>query len=142
MLISLQNISKHFGEKVILENVNAIISKLDRIGIIGENGAGKTTLLKIICGEYEADSGEFFISQNVRLGYLEQNSALHPELSLYEEMEQAFLPVLHAMEEMKSIEKQLQLHPSDHDLLQKHDALWLLCKLLMGIIWMFRLKRF
>ena len=123
MLISLQNISKHFGEKVILENVNAIISKLDRIGIIGENGAGKTTLLKIICGEYEADSGEFFISQNVRLGYLEQNSALHPELSLYEEMEQAFLPVLHAMEEMKSIEKQLQLHPSDHDLLQKHDAL-------------------
>lgn len=52
MLISLQNIGKQFGERVVLKGITATIAKEDRVGIIGENGAGKTTLLRILCGEY------------------------------------------------------------------------------------------
>lgn len=123
MLISLQKLGKHFGERTILSNVDAIISKQDRIGIIGENGAGKTTLLKIICGEYEPDEGEFYLASGVRLGYLEQNSALDPSLTIYEEMQKAFQPVLRALERMKEIEQLLQNSHSD-ELLQEHDRLF------------------
>ena len=123
MLISLQDVGKSFGEQTILTNVNAVISKEDRIGIIGENGAGKTTLLKIICGEYEEDAGEFFLAKGARLGYLEQNSALDPSLTIYEEMQKAFSPILQAMERMEEIEKQLQYDHSNTNLLQEHDNL-------------------
>lgn len=122
MLISLQDVGKNFGEKVILEHITAVVSKQDRVGIIGENGAGKTTLLRIICGEYEPDQGEFSLARGARLGYLEQNSVLDPGLTVYGEMKKAFAPVLAAMEKMEQLEKQLEQHP-DADLLEEHDQL-------------------
>ncbi len=122
MLISLQDVGKNFGEKVILEHITAVVSKQDRVGIIGENGAGKTTLLRIICGEYEPDEGEFSLARGARLGYLEQNSVLDPSLTVYGEMQKAFAPVLAAMERMEQLEKQLEQHP-DNALLEEHDQL-------------------
>ncbi len=122
MLISLQDVGKNFGEKVILEHITAVVSKQDRVGIIGENGAGKTTLLRIICGEYEPDQGEFSLARGARLGYLEQNSVLDPGLTVYGEMKKAFAPVLAAMEKMEQLEKQLEQHP-DAELLEEHDQL-------------------
>ena len=119
MLISLQDVGKNFGEKVILEHITAVVSKQDRVGIIGENGAGKTTLLRIICGEYEPDQGEFSLARGARLGYLEQNSVLDPGLTVYGEMKKAFAPVLAAMEKMEQLEKQLEQHP-DAELLEEH----------------------
>lgn len=122
MLISLQDVGKNFGEKVILEHITAVVSKQDRVGIIGENGAGKTTLLRIICGEYEPDQGEFSLARGARLGYLEQNSVLDPGLTVYGEMKKAFAPVLAAMEKMEQLEKQLEQRP-DAELLEEHDQL-------------------
>lgn len=123
MLISLENVFKSFGENTILDNINAVVSKQDRIGIIGENGAGKTTLLKVLCGEYEIDKGELYFAKNVRLGYLEQNHALNPALTIYQEMEKAFAEVLSAMDRMKTIEEKLKYHPDNVDLLEEHDTL-------------------
>ncbi|MEG0649787.1 MAG: ATP-binding cassette domain-containing protein, partial [Oscillospiraceae bacterium] len=76
MLITMQNLAKSFGAEIVLTNVNAVIQREDRIGMIGENGAGKTTLLKIICGELLPDSGEISFARDLVLGYLEQNSKL------------------------------------------------------------------
>ena len=67
MLISLQNIGKQFGERVVLKGITATIAKEDRVGIIGENGAGKTTVLRILCGEYEPDEGEFNLAGGARI---------------------------------------------------------------------------
>ncbi|MEG1104862.1 MAG: GTP-binding protein, partial [Oscillospiraceae bacterium] len=51
MLITMQNLAKSFGAEIVLTNVNAVIQREDRIGMIGENGAGKTTLLMHLLGQ-------------------------------------------------------------------------------------------
>lgn len=101
MLITIQNLQKSFGADIVLDNINALVDKQDRIGIIGENGAGKTTFIKVVLGEYLPDGGEVTFAQGTTIGYLEQNSVLDPTLTVYGEMENAFSSVTAAMEEMK-----------------------------------------
>lgn len=71
-LLSVENLSKAFGEKVIFNNLTFGIDDKDKIGIIGVNGTGKSTLLKIIAGEEEADSGNVIKMNGLRVGYLPQ----------------------------------------------------------------------
>lgn len=72
--IELENISKSYGEKLLMENYNYIFLKNDRIGIIGPNGCGKTTLLKIINGIVKPDTGTVEIGQTIRIGYFSQEN--------------------------------------------------------------------
>ena len=120
MLIDLEKLGKTFGEKVVLRDVTARVEKGDRVGIVGENGAGKTTLLKILTGEYAEYEGEFTLSRNVRLGYLEQNASLSGELDVYVAMRDAFARVLDAMARMQAIERMLADRPQEEALLQEH----------------------
>lgn len=71
-LLSVENLSKAFGEKVIFNNLTFGIDDKDKVGIIGINGTGKSTLLKIIAGEEEADSGNVIKMNGLRVGYLPQ----------------------------------------------------------------------
>jgi ATP-binding cassette subfamily F protein 3 len=124
MLISLENLGKSFGESVVLEQVNALVEKEDRIGIVGQNGAGKTTLLKILTGEYADYNGEFNIARGVTLGYLEQNARLDTTLDVYGEMRSSFAPVLDAMAQMQILERKMAAGGGeDPALLEKHAAL-------------------
>ncbi len=71
-LITLDNISLRFSEKVILDEINATIHKGDKIGLIGRNGEGKSTFLKVLAGIVTADDGDLKIKNNTRISYLEQ----------------------------------------------------------------------
>ncbi|MDO4302088.1 MAG: ABC-F family ATP-binding cassette domain-containing protein [Clostridia bacterium] len=71
-LLSVENLCKSFGEKVIFNNLTFGIDDKDKIGIIGVNGTGKSTLLKIIAGEEEADSGNVVKMNGLRVGCLPQ----------------------------------------------------------------------
>ena len=68
MLVDLNNITKNYGEEVILENCNLSINDRDRIGLIGVNGAGKSTLLNIISGNLNYDNGNLFIKKGLEIG--------------------------------------------------------------------------
>lgn len=72
-VIMLKNVSKHFDDKQLFEQVNMHIAFQERTAIIGENGTGKSTLLKLILEEIPADSGEVGVGSNVKIGYLSQN---------------------------------------------------------------------
>lgn len=72
-LITLENISKSYSEKILFNNINLGINSGDKIGIIGINGTGKSTLLKIISGISESDSGKIIKGNKVRVEYLSQN---------------------------------------------------------------------
>lgn len=72
--VELNEISKAYGEKVLMKDFNYIFLKNDRIGIIGPNGSGKSTLMKIIAGWLEPDSGTVTIGQTVKMGYFSQES--------------------------------------------------------------------
>lgn len=71
-LLTVENISKSFGEKIIFNNITFGINDTDKIGIIGVNGTGKSTLLKIIAGYDEPDDGQVVKMNGLRVGYLPQ----------------------------------------------------------------------
>ena len=71
-LITLDNISLRFSEKVILDEINATIHKGDKIGLIGRNGEGKSTFLKLLAGLISADDGDLKIQNRTTISYLEQ----------------------------------------------------------------------
>ncbi|QOR67792.1 ABC-F type ribosomal protection protein [Cytobacillus suaedae] len=74
-VMKIRDIKKSFGDKVILEKVNADFKKGDRIGLVGNNGAGKTTLANIIYGKIQPDSGTVNISkQGLKMGFLLQST--------------------------------------------------------------------
>ena len=72
--IELQNISKSYGARKLIDDYSYIFLKNDRIGIIGPNGCGKTTLLKIINGIVKPDNGTIEIGKTIRIGYLSQEN--------------------------------------------------------------------
>lgn len=76
MIIDMNGISKSFGAKTVLTNLDLKIEDHDRIGLIGENGAGKSTLLNIIIGDLEYDTGTFAKGTGKKIGFLRQDSGL------------------------------------------------------------------
>jgi ATP-binding cassette subfamily F protein 3 len=72
-MISIDNLSKSFGDRVLLDGVNVRINSRERVGLVGRNGHGKTTLLKLITGEEQPDDGAVVIPKNYRIGYVQQH---------------------------------------------------------------------
>lgn len=87
MVIEAKNISKSFGERVLIDNLSFKIPKGAIVGIIGPNGAGKTTLFKMITGQEKPDSGEIIIGETVDLGYVDQSrDELRADKNIWEEI--------------------------------------------------------
>lgn len=85
IVAELENVSKSFGEKVIVRDFSSIIMRGDKIGLIGQNGAGKTTLLKLILGQETPDSGTIKQGSKLQIAYFDQMRAqLNDEMSLAE----------------------------------------------------------
>jgi ATP-binding cassette subfamily F protein uup len=83
IVAELDNISKSYGEKVIVKDFTGTIMRGDKVGLIGPNGAGKTTLLKIILGEETVDSGNVKLGTRLNVAYFDQMRAqLNEEASL------------------------------------------------------------
>ena len=87
VVMELCGISKSYGEKRVLENIDLIIESGERIALVGHNGAGKSTLMRILNGE-ESQAGERKIGHNVSLDYFAQDQAqvMDPQKSAYEEL--------------------------------------------------------
>jgi ATP-binding cassette subfamily F protein uup len=75
IVAELENVSKHYGDKVIIEDFTGIVLRGDKVGLIGPNGAGKTTLLKIILGEETADAGRVKLGTKLNVAYFDQMRA-------------------------------------------------------------------
>lgn len=84
VLIQIRKASKSYGEQVLLDEADAIISDDVKLGFIGRNGAGKSTLLRILLGEEELDHGEVIRSSSLRLGYLRQHDPFLPGETAHE----------------------------------------------------------
>ena len=80
-LISLINVSKSYGDKVLFSNLSFDLNKDDIIGVVGDNGAGKTTLFKMIMGLEEPTSGEIIKGETLEIGYFSQHlDLIDPEI--------------------------------------------------------------
>ena len=72
-ILNVENVSKTYMSKPVLEGISVGISDTDKIGVVGTNGTGKSTLLSIVAGVTEADSGQVVASNGLRISYLPQN---------------------------------------------------------------------
>jgi ATP-binding cassette subfamily F protein uup len=83
LVIEAENLSKSFGDRVIVDNFSTRVLRGDRLGIIGANGAGKTTLINLITGTLEPDSGVVRLGSNIEMASLDQRRAsLEPTTTL------------------------------------------------------------
>lgn len=113
MLISVTGVYKYFGEKLVLENINATVNAGDKIGLVGINGAGKSTLINLITGRLFADEGDIAKAKNLRIGILEQNSGLDTANSIEQEMKNAFSDALSAKKRADELALQMaEVEPS------------------------------
>ena len=85
VVIKAQNVSKAYGDRLLLENMSFDLPAGGIVGIIGPNGAGKTTLFKMIIGREKPDSGTIVIGETVRLAYVDQDrDTLDPDKTVWE----------------------------------------------------------
>lgn len=84
--LSLENVSRSYGEKVLFDNVNLSISKGDKIALVAKNGSGKSTLLRVIAGEEGSDgeNAKILISKDIRIAILRQEPVFDPEATILE----------------------------------------------------------
>ena len=83
-ILNVENVSKTYMAKTVLNEVSVGISDTDKIGVVGINGTGKSTLLAIVAGTIEPDSGQVVMNNNLRISYLPQNPVFDPGKSLLE----------------------------------------------------------
>lgn len=121
MILSCQNISKAFGEHVILKDASFHLEDREKAALIGNNGAGKTTLLKMIVGELPSDGGQVVLSKDKVLGYLAQHQEVSGEKSIYEELLEMKKDVILLEERIRTLEAQMK-HASDAELDHLMDA--------------------
>ncbi len=85
VVIEANNVTKAFGERLLMEGMTFALPPGGIVGIIGPNGAGKTTMFKMIAGQEKPDSGTFRIGETVKLAYIEQSrETLDPNKTIWE----------------------------------------------------------
>jgi ATP-binding cassette subfamily F protein uup len=84
-VLEAKQIRKRFGEQLVLDEVELILQRGERIGLVGPNGVGKTTFLRVLLGELEPDSGQRLVGKNTRIAYYDQTrEQLDPEQTVYQ----------------------------------------------------------
>ena len=106
-MIQLFELTKSFGDRVLLDHVTWQIDARERVGLCGPNGAGKTTLLKMMAGLDEPDAGGILKPSTLTVGYLPQDGLTHAGRTVFEEAASAFEELLAIKGEMHALEERL-----------------------------------
>jgi ATP-binding cassette subfamily F protein uup len=112
-MLSVENVSKTYGDKQLFNNISFTIIEKERVGLIGINGTGKSTLLKIIAGLDVADEGKIIAAKDYTVAYLDQQPELDADMSVLEQVFHGDAPILKLMREYEKT--LLQLHTSPND---------------------------
>ncbi len=118
--LQIDNLTKSFGDLVLLENSSLGIAEGQRVGLIAKNGSGKTTLLNVIAGKEGYDSGNVVFRRDLRVGYLEQDPQYPAELTV---LEACFHHGNSTVELIKEYERCMETegHPGLDELLNRMD---------------------
>jgi ATP-binding cassette subfamily F protein 3 len=107
-MITITNLSKNYGRKILFENISLNINKGEKIGLIGPNGAGKSTLFSLILGEIEPSAGNIQSLKNIRIGYLPQESSFHSAHTVLSEITEGDEEIIRLNKEKEKLEESNQ----------------------------------
>lgn len=118
-LLSVNKLSKSYGDKDLFDQLSFTISNQQRIGLIGVNGTGKSTLLKIIAGLESGDSGDMEHAKDFSVEYLPQEPELDEEKSVLEQIYDGNAEIMILMREYEHVLLNLSKHPEDSSTQQR-----------------------
>jgi len=107
MLITLENVSKNFAEREVIQGVNLQLNSGEKVGLVGANGSGKTTLLRIIQGDLEPDDGQVCSRPNIKIGFLQQMVQIPSHQSILEEAVSVFSEIHHLAKVQEALASQI-----------------------------------
>ena len=102
-ILNVQKLSHGFGDRAIFQDVSFRLLKGEHIGLVGANGEGKSTFMNIITGKLMPDEGKIEWAKNVRVGYLDQHTALEKGMSIKDVLKSAFSWLFDLEEQMNCI---------------------------------------
>ena len=114
-LLSVEEISKSYGEKVIFDSISFGVNQGQKIALIAKNGCGKTSILNIIAGQDSPDKGQVVFRKGIKVAYLSQEPLLDPKLTVKESILNADTPILSIISEYDKALK----NPEDQESYQK-----------------------
>ncbi|MFA5093483.1 MAG: ABC-F family ATP-binding cassette domain-containing protein [Candidatus Omnitrophota bacterium] len=103
-MITINNLSKNYGPKVLFENISLNINPGEKIGLIGPNGTGKSTLFALILQEIESSKGEVRVNKGVHIGYLPQESSFQSEHTVLAELTEGDERIMRFKNEKEALE--------------------------------------
>lgn len=112
-MLTVENLYKSYGEKILFKDLTCTITENDRIGLIGVNGTGKSSFLKVIAGIDSSESGTIQAPKDYRIEYLAQEAELDPELSVIEQIYYGDAVIMKVMREYESILQRLEQDPEN-----------------------------
>ncbi len=108
MILACHNISKSFGEQVIVKSGSFHIEEREKAALIGLNGAGKSTILKMIIKELDADAGDIILAKGKSIGYLSQHQDLTSHNSIVEELKTARAEIINMEQQIRTMEHEMK----------------------------------
>ena len=118
-LITLENITKSYSEKILVDNISLGINEGEKIGIIGVNGTGKSTFLKIIAGMEEPDSGTVTKGNRVRIEYLSQSPDYDENATVIEQVFRGNSDEMSLLRDYEEVLEEINKNPSNEELNSK-----------------------
>ncbi|HSH05912.1 MAG TPA: ABC-F family ATP-binding cassette domain-containing protein [Anaerolineae bacterium] len=112
-LVRIDNVSKQYSERLLLDSVSLLINQGDRIGLIGPNGSGKTTFLRMIAGFEPPDQGDITVWGGVRIQYIAQLPQLAPDNTVLNEIFASSSPQMTLLRDYQAASAALNLNPDD-----------------------------
>ncbi len=119
-LVSFSNLSKYYGENIVIESASFSVENNHKIGFVGANGSGKTTLFKILSGEIHYDSGELYISKNTKISYVDQFTKADNNKTVLEETLTVFQYLQEIEKELSLVNAKLTQSPTDELIQRQH----------------------
>ncbi len=101
-LLTVENLTKSFGEKLLFENISFGIEVGQKVALIARNGAGKSTLIRILAGEEIADEGKITMGNDITISYLPQNPEMDEDQSVLDYLSIPTTLLLHLLNSTRS----------------------------------------
>ncbi len=123
VVLTVEDVSKSYGDRLLFKDVGFGISDADRIGLIGANGAGKSTLLKIVLGRLEPDTGRVATGREAVIEYLSQDPQLEDGLGALDQVLKDGPEPFRIVQQYETLCRRITQHPEDAGLLKQMEHL-------------------
>lgn len=118
-LLSIEQVSKSYGEKVLFDQITMGIEDTDKIGLIGVNGTGKSSFLKVIAGLDQPDSGKVSVGNSVTIQYLSQNPEFDTEATVLQQVFNGTSQIMQTLREYGKVMQDLEERPNEESVINR-----------------------